>query len=265
MGILYHTVAGRVTNPGAVVSALTPNTGDSFTVQNFNAAAGAYLESMWAAEGTPGVFRIRSPKMHDFVQGIRSSVAIASARQLLALPASQVVYPQDTLTVELSGGGAETDVGVYQIYYADNPGADQRLAMWEQIKPRIVNILVNEVDIAGAATLGDWSAGTAINATFDLLKANTDYAVLGYTCQSAVAAVAIAGPDTSNFKVGGPGATEPIEVRDWFVKQSNQHQTPHIPIFNSANKGSTLAYQTSNVAGVTNNVGFILAQLKPSA
>lgn len=262
MGLLYQTIAGRATNPAAL-TALTADTGDTFTVQQFNPGAKAVLEQAWAAEATPGVLRIRTPKMHDFAQNLRLTVPSAVATALLPLEFEQPVFAQDVLTVEIAGGGAETDVGCIQLYYSDVPGASQRLALWEQVKPRIVNILVNEVDTTGAATLGDWSAGTAINASFDNLKANTDYAVLGYTTSVGVAAVALAGPDTSNFKVGGPGGLQPIDTRGWFVRMSQQHGTPHIPIINSANKQGTLSFQVSNAAGATNNVAWMLAQLTP--
>lgn len=262
MGLLYQTIAGRATNPAAL-TALTADTGDSFTVQQFSQGAKAVLEQAWAMEATPGVFRIRSPKMHDFVQNLRLTVPSATATALLPLVFEQPVFAQDTLTLELAGGGAETDVGVVQLYYSDVPGATQRLALWEQVKPRIVNLLTNEVDTTGAATLGDWSAGTAFNASFDNLKANTDYAVLGYETNASIAAVAIAGPDTSNFKVGGPGGNQPLDTRSWFVKMSQEHGTPHIPIINSANKQSTLSYQVSASAGATTNIAWILAQLTP--
>lgn len=264
MGLLYQTIAGRATNPAAL-TALTANTGDSFVVQAFNPGAKAVIEQAWAAEATVGVLRIRSPKMHDNVQNLRLTVPSTVATALFPPGAEQMVFSQDTLTVEISGGGAETDVGCVQLYYSDVPGASQRLATWDQVKPRIVDLLTMEVDTAGATTLGDWSAGTAVNNTFDLLKANTDYAVLGYVTSVGVAAVALAGPDTSNFKCGGPGGLQPLDTRNWFVQRGLVHGTPHIPIINSANKGATNSYQCSNAAGATNNIQWFLAQLSPTA
>ncbi|MGH7743509.1 MAG: hypothetical protein ACREQ5_01625 [Candidatus Dormibacteria bacterium] len=246
-------------------TALTPNTGDTFQVQAFTPSAGAWLEQIFAHEATPGVVRVRSPKMHDNVQNLRLQVTNSIAQRLLPPAAMQELYPQDTITFEATGGAAETDVAFLQLYYADNPGASQRLALWAQVKPRIKNILSVEVAVTGAATLGDWSAGTPINTTFDLLKANTDYAVLGYLAGGAIGAVALAGPDTSNFKVGGPGGLDPIESTSYFVDMSNAYGTPHIPIINSANRGATLAYQCSALASATTNVDFICAELAAGA
>ncbi len=141
------------------------------------------------------------------------------------------------------------------------PGADGRFATWDQIQPRIVDLVTNEVSIAAAATIGDWSAGTPINATNDLLKANTDYAVLGYIAQNSVAAVALQGIDTGNLKAGGPGGPSPLETREWFRRMDMALDTPYIPVINSANKGGTLAFQMDNAAGAANLVDFLLAEL----
>lgn len=264
MGIAYEVVAGRVTNPGATPTALTANTGDSFTVKNFPMESGAWLEGIWAKAGTSGVIQVRSSKLHDFTQGLRLRHQANEPRNLLPDEAMQRLHPQDNLTVEVSGSAAATDVGLLALYYRDLPGQDQRLAMWEQIQPRILHITAVEVSITAAGTLGDWSAGTAIDATNDLLKANTDYAVLGYHPQNEVAGIALRGPDTGNLRIGGPGSVEPIETRNWFVDQTRLKNTPHIPVINAANKGGTLAFQVDNAAGAANLVDFILAELSPA-
>jgi hypothetical protein len=265
MGLAVEVLAGRVTNPGAALTALTADSGDSFSVRAMAAGSNAWLDDVWAHEATPGVVRVRSPRFHDNVQGVRLTNPTVSARPLLPDELNQPLYSQDVLTVELSGGGAETDVACLVMYYENVAGLDARLSTWPQVYPRIRNILTQEVAIAGAGTLGDWSAGTAINTTFDLLKANVDYAVLGYVCGSAVAAVALRGPDTGNVKIGGPGTTEAIETRNWFIRQSNILGKPWIPIINAANKGATLAFQVSASAAATTTVDWILAELAPTS
>jgi len=265
MGLAVEVLAGRVVNPGAALTALTPDSGDSFAIRAMAAGSSAWLDDLWAHEATPGILRVRSPRFHDNVQGIRVANATASARALLPDLVNQPVWSQDVLIVELSGGGAETDVGCLCMYYENVQGLDARLATWEQVSPRIRSILTQEVAITGAATVGDWSAGTTINTTFDLLKANVDYAVLGYLCGAGVAAVALRGPDTGNVRIGGPGTTEELETRDWFVRQSRVLGRPWIPIVNAANKGATLAFQVSASASATTTVGWILAELAPTA
>lgn len=265
MGMAYETIIGRATNPGAVLTALTPGTADSFSVRSFTAGVNTFIDQMWAHEGTPGVFRVRSPRLHDNVQGIRATVGSTTAQTLLPAQSYQPLYPQDVLILEITGGGAEVDLGALAVYYTDLPGIAARLATWDQILPRIANLLTVEVDIPAAVTTGDWSAGTPINTTFDLLKANVDYAFLGYETSGPVGAIALRGPDTGNLRIGGPGGASPIETRDYWVRQSQASGTPMIPIINAANKGGTLAFQASASAGATTNVGFICCELKPAA
>lgn len=262
MGIAIELISGQTTFPGVAFTAVTANTGSSFTVRAADAGSKIYLEEMWAHEATPGEMRVRSPRMHDNVNGIRMRVPSASAVPLLPEYAMETVYSQDVLTTELTGGvAAEVEVAVLQLYYESLGGTDARVAMWEQIAPRIEHIAGFAVAVTGAATQGDWSAGTAFDTTTDEWKANRDYAILGYEVDSQIAAVAIAGSDTGNLKIGGPAAANPRETRDWFVRQSVKSGRPHIPIINSANKGNTLVHQLSGLASATRNVTFTVALL----
>lgn len=262
MGLGYYLVSGRVTNPGAALTAVTVNTGDSLQIPSYADGSFAALENAWAHEATPGVLRIRSPKFHDNVQGLRLTNPEVQAKPLLPDESDQPVVTIDTLTVELSGGGAETDVAVLALYLQDMRGAAQNLALWEQVNPRIVNMLTNEVDCTAPGTIGNWNAGNPLTLTFDQLHANTDYAVLGYTVSAACAAIAISGPATSQLKCGGPGTTDSRVTRDWFVRQTLQTGRPHIPIINQADKGATLVYTLSASAPAAINVGLICAELR---
>lgn len=259
-----EVIGGRVTNPGATLTALTANTGSSFTVRNTALGTKVFLSGLWGKGGTAGVIRVRSPRMHDNVQGLRFQVGVNSPWDLLGYAPRTILVPQDALTVEQSGGAAETDVGNLLLQYENLPGSDGQFGSYDQIYPRIVDLTTCEVAVTGAATLGDWSAGTAINATFDLLKANTFYAVLGYVCQNVVAAIGIQGPDTGGLKAGGPGGSNARETREWFIRMDKLSDLPCIPIINSANKGGTLVFQMDNAAGATNNVDLLLAELTPA-
>lgn len=261
MGMCVQIINGRVTNAGSTVTALTAGSGDSFSVQNFPNSAQAYLDNMWSHSATPGVFRIRSPRMHDASQGIRMQVGATTPDLLLPAGNGQQLYPSDTLTVEGSGGGAETDSFFYTVYYTDLPGIAARLATWEEVRPRIVDIAGVEVDLTTSATAGQWSAGTAINASFDTFKANTDYAILGFTVATVAGAIAISGPDTGNFKIGAPGALDHIQSRQIFKDWAEHTGRPYIPIINSNNKGTTNVFVADPATGTSVNVSFTLAQL----
>jgi hypothetical protein len=257
-----ETIVGHVANPSSTVTALTAAAGGSFAVRNFANTASAYLDQVWAHEATAGIIRIRSPRLHDQVQGIRLQVGDTNPRLLLPDNVSQLLFPSDNLTVEMTGGGSETDLGAFNVYYTDLPGIAARLANWSEIQPRIKNIVGVEVDCTTSSTAGEWSGGTALNATFDNLQANADYAVLGYNVGTACGAVAISGADTGNLKIGGPGALDGIQTREFFINQAVKTGRPYIPVINSNNRGATLAYVADPATSASVHVSFVLAELK---
>lgn len=261
VGIACQVITGRATNPSTTFTALTANSNDSFTIANFPTTAPAYLDNMWAAEATVGVLRVRSPRLHDQSQGIRMQVGATTPRLLLPDATEQALYPGDALTVEITGGAAETDLGALLVYYTDLPGAAARLAQWSEIANRIKNLAGVEVDVTTSATAGQWSSGTAINATFDNLQANADYALLGYTVGTSCGAVAVSGPDTANYRVGGPGNTDQVQTRQFFVDMANASGRPYIPIVNSNNRGGTLLYVADPATSTAIHVSLTLAEL----
>lgn len=259
-----QVVTGRVTNPGATITALTANTGDSFQVKAANPNARAFLLDAWVEEGTVGVFRVTSPLLHDASQGIRLRATL-SANPLLPYHYVQPVQPQDLLTVALSGGGAEIDVGALLFWYEDLPGAAARLASWEAIAPLIVDVAGVECQLTSGATGGQYGGSQALNANFDLLQRNKDYALLGYLCDTIAGVVGITGPDTGNLRVGGPGAVDPKITRDWFSRSAIEYGLPMIPIINAANVGATTIDLAKVATGTAVNVTLIMAELNVAA
>jgi hypothetical protein len=260
MGGIYEVITGRATNPAAL-TALTMNTGDSLAVRAFGEAVNVYLENVWTQQATAGFARVRSPRMHDNVQGIRVATPAALPLPLLPIEANQRLYQTDTLIAEIQGGGAETDAMALQVYYDGVSTGAARLATWDQVKSLVKNISGAQVDVAGPTTTGDWSAGTNLTNFTDQWHADTYYAVLGYELDTASLAVAIKGPDTGNYKVGGPGALQPIDTRDYFVECSRLTGMPHIPVIQAQNKGNTQVHVAKVGAGGTINVTLIVAEL----
>lgn len=260
MGKGYQVVTGRVTNPGATVTALTVNTADSFTVRNAIQGSAVRLEQAWAQEATPGVLRFTSNLLHDAVQGIRIRVG-TTIRPLFPFAAEEVLQPQDALTVALSGGGAETDMASFILYYDDLPGLEQILRSWEEIEARVEHIVTVENALTTGGTAGQYGGSAAFNASFDLLKKNRYYAILGYTTDVSVGTVGITGVATSNFRIGGPGSADPIITREWFIWLSQQTGRPHIPVINSADVPSYTVDVAATQTATGVNVTWILALL----
>lgn len=269
MPLAIETVAGVAASGTAVaVIPFTPANGDSFTVRNFPSSAKANLDMLLGEYASKQAIRLRSPMLHDDVQGIRYAIDADSQVDLLARSGVQNLVAQDNLTLELAvttaPGVTEDEVAAYTVYYSDLPGASARLRMPGDIAGSIVNITTLEVPVTSSATVGNW-AGATWDSFEDLLKANTDYAVLGYTLDTAVAAVAVRGADTSNFRVGGPGAANPFHTRNYFADLSLERGTPHIPVINSANKSGTFVDVVHRTASVATNVCLTVAQLSSTS
>ena len=261
MGKALVVVSGRTTNPGATITALTANTGDTFTVRSFPFGSQAYIDNVWAQEATAGVVRVRSPRLHDANQAIRERVIVTNPRGLMPYEVRQPLYPQDVLTFELSGGGAETDMATMLHYYEDLPGIDAQLASWDQVKPYIVNVAGMEVQAITSATAGQYGGTVALNATFDNWKRNISYALLGYLTDATVCTVGVTGPDTGQLRVGGPGTTEALVTSDWFVENSRAVGASYIPIINAANVAATLLDLAGTTLSTTVNVTLIVGEL----
>lgn len=258
-------ISGKATAPGATLTALTMAAGNSLTVRNTALNTDIRMIQMWAENNAAGIFRIRSPKLHDNVQGIRYRIDATDPVGLFPPGAWQKLTPQDTLIAEISGSatGGQIEQGQFLVWYSDLPGSNARLANWADIRNRIVNYLTVEVAVTPGAT-GGYSGQVPINSTFDLLQANTDYAILGGTVDVRCAAVRITGPDFANFGVGFPGfmPDRGVSAR-WFKVLNETLGVPCIPVFNSANKFGTLVDIVQDQTGNAVNTNIIVAQLAP--
>lgn len=269
MGAASHMVAASAaTGTTAQTVAFAAVTGDTLAIRNFNLTDTAWLEQIIGHYAdADDVLRVRSPMLHDDVQGIRLRPASTSPEQLLPRRNSQVILPQDTLTVELivptAHGSSVTDVAVLGFYYSNLPEVNSRLMNPGDIGGRVKTVHTLEVPVTVSGTAGVW-ASTALSSAVGILHANTDYAVLGYTVDVACAAVAVRGPDTNNLRVGGSGTINVWETKEFFVNSSLDTSRPHIPVFNSANAGATFVDVSSNAVTGTPNVTLIIAELTGS-
>jgi hypothetical protein len=259
VGLAIDTFAGSALNPGAAGAAVVIAQGDTNVVRNFNQAAGAQLMKIIRGGATAGFVRVRSPLLHDPVQGIRFFTSQTPSMFLFPQETGQTLRASDTLTVEVSGGAAETDVVGVQVYYKDLPGSAARLHSWGEISGNIKNIKPVVVAVATGA-VGTW-ADTLITATENLLHANTDYAVLGYVVDVATAIVGFKGTDTGNFRICGPGSTDASDTADFFIQRSLREGLPYIPVFNAANAGATFVSTFHNGGTQNVNVSLVLAEL----
>jgi hypothetical protein len=265
MGKALEVITGFVTAPSTTFTGLTMGSGNSLTIRNAPLDSTVLLLQAWALNQTVGTLRIRSPKLHDNVQGIRLDVTASDAKPLLPWGVSQKLIPQDLLIAELTGSATAGDIeqAAMLIYYANLPGGDARLAAAEDVIRRGVNVVSVENTITNG-TAGGWSAEEAINSEFDLLKANTDYALIGYLIDAECTAVRWRGADTANLGVGGPGDELGRDVTcDWFLKLSKLFGMPLVPVFNSANKSGILIDVADDENATAHTVTSLFVELAP--
>jgi hypothetical protein len=269
MGAAIEVLSGFVTGVGATVTAVTVNAGNSLQVRSAPFDKKVWLISLWGYNDTAaGVMRVRSPRLHDNVQGIRSRIVNNNCEPLY--PGSspngwkQKLIPQDTLTVELSGSAANIDTAHLLLYYEDLPGVNGRFIDNALLDSAGVNIIGQEVTVTTTAASGQYTGQVAINGVNDNFKANTDYALLGAMVDARVGTVRVQGVDTGNLGVGIPGEPTQRHVgSNWFQRLAINFGRPLIPVFNSANKQAILVDATGHTAAVTAVITLYMVELAP--
>jgi hypothetical protein len=261
-----ETVIGYLSNAAtAGAQAMTPGLNQSFNVRATNGQTVAWLEAAWASFQDPGYFRVRSPRLHDDVNGIEMQALSTNVSPLLSEYFAQELYSQDALIVEAFFTTVPTathaSFGGMQIYYDDLPGVSGNYMTWAQVQPMIKSYMGVYVSPTSSATLGNWGAGVALNSSQDVFKANGAYALIGYQTPTLFSAWSILGSDLGNLQVGGPGSIDPLITRRWFPYMDAESGKPSIPVINSQNKASTLVQVASETASTAYPISLIFAYL----
>jgi len=269
LGVGMELLTGFVTAPGATFTAWTAATGNSLQIRSASLNSRVWLIGAWAWNQVAGVLRVRSPRLHDNVQGIRMRVNVNNVEAMYPATSDagfkQFLIPQDVLTVEQTGSGVggQIETGSLLVYYEDLPGVSGRFIDNDMLTKAGVNIIGQELSIT-TGTAGGYSGQVAINVTNDNFKANTDYALLGGMVDTRCGSIRVQGVDTGNLGVGFPGEpTDRHVTSNWFQRLSNNLKRPMIPVFNSANKTAILVDASAQQVAVTTVVTLFLVELKP--
>lgn len=262
MGKALQVITGSISDPSTTIKQLVPNSGDSFTVQNASAGSSVLLLNAWAYSATAGVLRIRSPKMHDFVQNMRLQYVASQPERLLPDSALQALFPQDLLTVEMSGDAAAVDLASLLVYYSDLPGANANLQTWSAIAPLIAELTTIEVDVTSSATSCQYGNTVAFNADYDTLKRGETYAILGYECSTNGGTLGFSGQFSSNNRIGAPLSNDTRRTRQYFIDLANISGQPTIPVFGAADVASIYLDVAAQAVSTAFNIGINLARLK---
>lgn len=266
MGAALETVHAFVSAAAVTTEQLlAAGSQQTLNIRASNGQAAIHLDNVWGQLTINGILSLRSPRMHDTTKGILTFVDTASPAPTCDEGFDQIVYSQDALTVAVTfpvaPGAASLQSVAFNLLYEDLPGITASLRSWSEVEPNIAEYVGVQTAPTTAAVTGSWGAGVALNSSFDTLKANQLYAVLGYTVSAACTAVALQGPDIGNLMVGGPGTVNQIDTRRWFVYHSMLSGKPYIPVINSANKANTLANVAANAAATQFTITWLMARL----
>lgn len=255
MGAALELIGAQGTAIGATLAALAAATGDSLAVRSTPENKRVDLVQFWTDVQVAGTARIRSPRLHDNVQAIRVDTIISDLYPLMPWGMKQRLYSNDVLSVDLAGSAVAGDIEyvLMLLLYEDLGGAAARFISVDELMRRAINLSSVENTISTGATIA-WAGSEGINAEFDQFHAGGQYALIGYVVDTEVPAIAWRGPDTSNYRVGGPGLeTDRSVTQDWFLKLSRALGVPLIPVISAENKAGTLidALQDENGADTT--------------
>lgn len=248
-------------NTGAAAAAVT---GDSLTIKNGKGdkKGAAIVLANWGFQQVAGFQQISFPSGHDTTRGDRFNVSVLDPTPRCVIGQPLVMEAQELLTITIAGSNTAGDVelGCLHILYPDLPGVDGRYTTWERAINHSVHLTTVSATLTGAAT--GYTGTELINAESDLLRANTDYAVMGMETNTACAAIFIVGPDTGFCRIPVPGSTNPEWTCGYFGMLSRAYDRPLIPVINSGNRNSTTIGFLQNENNVSPLVTLHLAELQ---
>jgi hypothetical protein len=269
--VLTSISAAKQGLTGGAFEALTVVSGDSLSVLFFNPDSSAFVEEVFSGNSTQRMeVAIFSPRFGDNQFGLRLQHMFNPTQASPAGPPQWImpeqldipVFPSDVLNVQVNAPAAAGNANVsLQVYYQNVPGAGQRLANWDTVRAiGWVRVLGIEVTVTPGAT-GAPGTAVAINANDARLRANLDYAILGYTTDTSGLLFRLRGPDTSGFNIPLPVSFDGRNTADYFISSDQQHPGPHIPIVNSNNAGSTLIDGIAHNNPGATKVSLVMAEM----
>jgi hypothetical protein len=250
----WELIGFSATAPGAGGAAAAAYSGDSLVVRNAVAGTKVRLINLWVNKQTAGFVQVTHPSGNDVTRDIRYADQATNPLPMMSYPAVEYMQPQELMSVTIGGSATAGDFeqGILAIWYENSPGLNGRFITPEDVAAQRIRAVTVQGSIAAGAG-GGWTGAEALNADSDLLRANTDYAIIGGVIQVRCNALGIIAPDWSNMRLGIPGnATRADLTASFFADLSHSTGLPMIPVFNSANKAgiSISAGQDENAAAV---------------
>jgi len=255
---------------GGAFEAIAAVSGESLSIRWLGEGTHVSLLEAWGGNNAHKCdFSIRSPLLHDNTRGIRFAHAFnptlsgADGNPQLYLPPywRQPYEPTDTLVVEVNGTASD-DVTFSQCLLYDTPAnIGGRFMGAAEVEARLRNLVGIRISPAAATSTSTYGTAEAINSDDDRLKANTDYALLGFTTDLPFTTLGLFGPDTGNFTIPMPGHWDEKITSGWFYDMARRWNTALIPIINSNNKGVTFTKLADAGGGTAPLISLLFAEL----
>lgn len=264
-GLELITVRAVQPNLGLTMNALASN---SLTIRD--STSPIWFVGGFSSRQAVGFVRWTSPLLHDAVVGMQyqqdSQVSASAIARMDTERSLQRLYPQDTLVA--FGAGTNVALGVelssFLAAYENLPGVDGYFIDEAELDKRADDVYSFPVTCTPALTT-DYSGRVGITSSVDQLKANTDYAIIGWRVQARCHAVRYVGQDWGNLGIGGPGGFSESLTQEFFVRLTRTSGMPLIPVFNASNKSNTFVdiSQDQSLTAVT--LSTIAVRLMPKA
>lgn len=228
----FHLVLTTATATAAAAagSAGAAVTGDSLVTRNYKTPR---ILSAWATRQSAGFSQLSYPTGHDTSRGWRVGVPTGGPQLTLPVGMQLPLTPQEQIASLIGENAVAGDVGQdsWLTAYEDDQG--QNWLSWESVRSRMRELTTIESSLVSAAG-PNYSGTELITADSDLLLANREYALLGFTSRTAVHCIGIVGPDTGNDRIGQPGMLRFETAARFFPMVIGA-----CPVLNSGNKAST--------------------------
>lgn len=234
------TISFTVTVPGAAPgTAMAAVAGDSLQIRNGAKSSLIACLAMWTfGQVTNGTTQLVWPSGHDLVRGFRYRNIVQQPDNKIPWGAPLRFRAQDPLTITEVGSAVAGDVETAHMlmFYEDLPGVDAHMINMATLRKRgIANLTVE--DTVTATVASTYSGPRALNAASDLLKADTEYAVLGGVTGALGGALTLRGVDTGNLRCSIPCLSGDSNwTSNFFGMLSEANDLPCIPVINSANR-----------------------------
>jgi hypothetical protein len=234
----------RVTAPSTTLTAVTMNTDNSNIVRDFTPPNNAYIMTIWGKHQTAGRIQVKSPNLHEATRGITVFDTAANPDVLLPRIGMNPLTRNDQLSILMdgSGTGGDIELGALLVFYDSLPNISGRLIDADELRAAGGQEVAIENTLS-LDTSGNYSGQEAINAEYDILKPDKDYALLGGTVSALCLAIRYRGIDTGGLGVGFPGnPTLKSMTTEWFVwlseiiREKTGKPGKTIPVISGINK-----------------------------